>query len=148
MQADRIIQDSENNRLKSEMIVFAQTIMSYYLSGNLDAVYKMGNSFGYTQVENVPKNVTILYESFSDILYFKIFSYDSFMGFSIVFLEDTINFVKLVNRNVWDDYKILILLFQLNIIALLAFFLFHQVLRPLNKLRYAIDELKAGIYAK
>lgn len=148
MQTDRIIQDSENNRLKSEMIVFAQAIMSYYLNGNLDAVYRMGNSFGYTQVENVPKNAVTLYESFNDILYFKIFSYDSFMGFSIVFLEDTISFVKLISRNAWDDYKILILLFQLSIISLLAFFLFHQVLRPLSKLRFAIDELKAGIYAR
>lgn len=148
IQTNKMIQDSENKRLQNEMIVFAQILIPYYLSGNLDTVYKMGSGFGYTQVEKTPKNAKVLYESFNDILYFKIFTYDSFMGFSIIFLEDAINFVKLIDNNIWNNYKILILLFQLGIIALLSFFLFHQVLRPLNKLRYAINELKGGIYAK
>ncbi|MBR7117746.1 MAG: HAMP domain-containing histidine kinase [Helicobacteraceae bacterium] len=148
IQTDKILQESQNDRLKSEMIVFVQTLMPYYLSGNLDAVYRIGNSFGYTRVTDVPKNATTLYEDFSNILYFRIFSYDSFMGFSVFFLDDEISFVRLVNKNAWDDYKIIILLFHLIIIALLAFFLFHKVLRPLNKLKNAIDELKGGIYAK
>ncbi|RAX53873.1 hypothetical protein CCY99_05690 [Helicobacter sp. 16-1353] len=148
IQTNKMMQDSETKRLQNEMIVFAQILIPYYLSGNLDAVYKIGNGFGYTQMEKIPKNTQILYESFNDILYFKIFTYDSFIGFSITFLEDTINFVKIIDNNAWNNYKILILLFQLSIIMLLSFFLFHQVLRPLNRLRYAINELKGGIYAK
>lgn len=143
-----MIQDSENKQLQNEMIVFAQILIPYYLSGNLDVVFNMGQSFGYIQVEEVPKNSITLYESFNDILYFKIFTYDSYMGFSIKFLEDSISFVKLKNNNAWNKYKVVILLFQLSIISLLAFFLFHQILRPINKLHKAIDEVKSGIYAK
>lgn len=148
IQTDKILKESQDDRLKSEMIVFVQTLMPYYLSGNLDAVYRIGNSFGYTQVVDVPKNATTLYEDFNNMLYFRIFSYDSFMGFSIVFLDNKITFVRLVSSNEWDNYKTIVLLFHLSIIALLAFFLFHKVLRPLNRLKNAIDELKAGIYAK
>lgn len=143
-----MIEESENKRLQNEMIVFAQILTPYYLSGNLDVVYKMGNSFGYTQVEEVPKNAIILHQSFNDILYFKIFTYDSFMGFSLFFLDDSINFVRLIGNSTWNNYKILILFSQLSIIALLAFFLFYQVLRPLNRLHQAIEELKGGVYGK
>ncbi len=148
IQTDKTIQESETNRLQSEIVIFAQTLIPYYLNGNLDVVYKLSENFHYQEIEQVPKNAEILYESFNGMLHFKIFTYDSFIGFTIAFLDDSINFVTLKDNNAWNNYKILILLFQLGIIALLAFFLFHQVLHPINKLRNAIDELKSGIYRK
>ncbi|WP_147289735.1 ATP-binding protein [Helicobacter sp. MIT 14-3879] len=148
MRTNQIISESETKRMQNEITVFAQTLIPYYLNGNLNLIYKMGYNFGYKNIDNIPRNAQILKEESNGILYFKIFSYDSFIGFSISFLEDSINFVKQKDNNAWNNYKILILLFQLGLIFLLLFFLFYQIMRPLNKLKDSINELKNGIYAK
>lgn len=148
IRTSNIIEESETKRLQNEVAVFAQTIIPYYLNGNLNVVYKMADNFGYKIIYNIPKNAKILDETSNGILHFKTFYYDNFIGFSVMFLDDSISFVKKKDNSAWNDYKILILFFQLGLIFLLLFFLFYQVLRPLNKLKYSINELKNGIYAK
>lgn len=148
IRTSNVIEESETKRLQNEIAVFAQTIIPYYLNGNLNAVYKMSENFGYKIIDNVPKNAKILDDTSNGILHFSTFYYDSFIGFSVMLLDDSINFVKKKDNSAWNDYKIFILFFQLGLIFLLLFFLFYQVLLPLKKLKKSINELKNGIYAK
>lgn len=148
IRASQVISDSESKRMQNEMIVFAQTIIPYYLNGNFNAIYKMSYDFGYAQVRNIPQSAEILFEESNGFLGISVFSYDDFFGFSLALLDDSIHFVRQNDSNAWNKYRIFMLIFQIILIFLLLFFLFYQVLRPLNLLKDSIDELKAGIYAK
>lgn len=143
-----LIYESESQRLQNEIVVFAQTIIPYYLNGNLSVVHKFSENFGYKSVDSVSKNAKILYNDSSGILTFKIYEFDKFIGFSLILLDDRINLVREKDLSEWDRYKSFTLLFQLSLILLMLFFLFYQVLRPLNLLKDSINELKRGIFAK
>lgn len=144
-----VIHDSENKRLQNEIAILVQTITPYYLSGNLNAVYRIGENFGYTRASAIPKNVKIIYNESNGILNFTIFSYDNFIGFSVAFLDDSgINLIRQKDTSAWDRYKSFVLLFESALILLILFFFFYQVLRPLNALKDSINELKHGIFAK
>ena len=144
-----VIHESESKRLQNEIIILVQTLTPYYLSGNLSAVYRIGANFGYTRTSTAPKNAQILYGESNGILNFKIFSYDNFVGFSVAFLDDNgINLVRQKDTSAWDKYKVFMLLFQSALILMILFFFFYQILRPLNKLKDSLDELKRGIFAK
>lgn len=140
--------ESESKRMQNEIVVFAQTLIPYYLNGNLSVIYKMSENFGYKRISSVAKNAEILYEKSNGILTFKIYEFDKFIGFSLIFLDDGLHLVREKDLSKWDRYKTFMLLFQTSLILLIIFFLFYQVLRPLNLLKDSINELKSGVFAK
>lgn len=148
LRTSNVIYESESKRLQNEIVVFAQTIIPYYLNGNLNAVRKFSENFGYKSIDNVANNAKILYEESNGILNFRIYEFDKFIGFSLIMLGDGLHLVREKDLSKWDRYKIFMLLFQLSLILLILFFLFYQVLRPLNALKDSIDELKRGVFAK
>ncbi|MDE6886614.1 MAG: HAMP domain-containing histidine kinase [Helicobacteraceae bacterium] len=148
VKTDSTIRDIETKRLKDEILFLAQSLVPYYLNGNIDYIYKIGDNFGFTNLDKVPKNADVIYKESNQIITLRIFVYGSNIGFSIIFLDNEIHFVKQIGYSVWDKYKIILLLFQVSIIILLFLFFFYQVMRPLDKLKDAINELKDGIYAK
>ena len=140
--------ESESKRMQNEIVVFAQTLIPYYLNGNLSVIYKMSENFGYKRISSVAKNAEILYEKSNGILTFKIYEFDKFIGFSLIFLDDGLHLVREKDLSKWDRYKTFMLIFQTSLILLIIFFLFYQVLRPLNLLKDSINELKSGVFAK
>lgn len=144
-----VLRESENKRLQNEIVVLVQTITPYYLNGNLSVVYRIGENFGYSRVNAIPKHAQTLYNESNGILGIKIFSYDNFIGFSVAFLDDNgINLVRPKDENAWNRYKVFMLLFQSMLILMILFFFFYQVLRPLNVLKDSIDGVKRGIFDK
>lgn len=149
MRTSSVLRESENKRLQNEIVVLVQTITPYYLNGNLSVVYRIGENFGYSRVNAIPKHAQTLYSESNGILGIKIFSYDNFIGFSVAFLDDNgINLVRPKDENAWNRYKVFMLLFQSTLILMILFFFFYQVLRPLNVLKDSIDEVKRGIFDK
>lgn len=149
IRTNSVLRESENKRLQNEIVVLVQTITPYYLNGNLSVVYRIGENFGYSRVNALPKNAQTLYSESNGILGVKIFSYDNFIGFSVAFLDDNgINLVRPKDENAWNRYKVFMLLFQSTLIMMILFFFFYQVLRPLNVLKDSIDEVKRGIFDK
>lgn len=149
MRTSSVLRESENKRLQNEIVVLVQTITPYYLNGNLSVVYRIGENFGYSRVNAIPKHAQTLYSESNGILGIKIFSYDNFIGFSVAFLDDNgINLVRPKDENAWNRYKVFMLLFQSTLIVMILFFFFYQVLRPLNVLKDSIDEVKRGIFDK
>ena len=149
IRTNSVLRESENKRLQNEIVVLVQTITPYYLNGNLSVVYRIGENFGYSRVNALPKNAQTLYSESNGILGIKIFSYDNFIGFSVAFLDDNgINLVRPKDENAWNRYKVFMLLFQSTLIMMILFFFFYQVLRPLNVLKDSIDEVKRGIFDK
>lgn len=149
MRTSSVLRESENKRLQNEIVVLVQTITPYYLNGNLSVVYRIGENFGYSRVNAIPKHAQTLYSESNGILGIKIFSYDNFIGFSVAFLDDNgINLVRPKDENAWNRYKVFMLLFQSTLIMMILFFFFYQVLRPLNVLKDSIDEVKRGIFDK
>lgn len=101
-----VLRESENKRLQNEIVVLVQTITPYYLNGNLSVVYRIGENFGYSRVNAIPKHAQTLYNESNGILGIKIFSYDNFIGFSVAFLDDNgINLVRPKDENAWNRYK-------------------------------------------
>lgn len=149
IQSDYVFSKSENKRIQNEVIIFTQMLIPYYLNGDLDQLCRIGLSFGYMQISSIPAYAKILYENDNDMIYFKIFSYDNLIGFSLHFLEDSedsVVFVKPLDDNIWNKYKIFILIFQIVIVLFLTFFVFNQIFLPLDKLHKAISKFKSGIY--
>lgn len=148
IQSNAMFKKSEYSRMQNEIIIFAQTISPYYVNGEIDVVKKMISSFGYTLIKSIPDGSNILYEKFGDILGFIVFSYKSYIGLSIIFLDDSITFSKSIDYYLWNEYRIVLLIFQLIIILLILFFIFNQIFSPLIKLQNAVNQIKNGIYAR
>lgn len=151
LQADRLISASENKRIQNEILIFGQAMAPHFVGGRLDYVEKVSEKFGYKKVAQIPRGANILYEDDDGFLRFFLFDYRDFVGFSLIsgaFSGDSVVFMKRAKITAWDDYKAFIFVFWVGVFALLAFFLFYQVLGPLNRLHNAIDELRNGIYAK
>lgn len=143
-----LIYESENKRMQNEIVVFAQTIIPYYLNGNLSVVEKLSENFGYKLRPNAPKDAKTLYAESNGILDFRIYEFGKSIGFSLVFIDDELHLSRQRDLSAWDRYKRFMLLFQSALILLILFFLFYQILRPLQALKNSIDELKSGIFAK
>lgn len=143
-----LIYESENKRMQNEIVVFAQTIIPYYLNGNLSVVEKLSENFGYKLRPNAPKDAKTLYAESNGILDFRIYEFGKSIGFSLVFIDDELHLSRMRDLSAWDRYKRFMLLFQSALILLILFFLFYQILRPLQALKNSIDELKSGIFAK
>lgn len=148
MQANAIFQESEYNRTQNEIIIFAQTLSPYYINGDSDVVNTMISNFGYKALNKIPKDAKIINEKFGDIISYKVFSYESSIGLSIIFLDDSITFSKKIDYHLWNEYRIIFLISQLIIVLLISFFLFHQIFTPLKKLQIAVNQINNGIYAK
>lgn len=143
-----LIYESESKRLQNEIVVFAQTIIPYYLNGNLSVVEKLSKNFGYKPLKKVPKDAKTLYAESNGILEFRIYEFGKSIGFSLIFIDDELHLSRQRDLGEWDRYKRFTLLFQSALILLILFFLFYQILRPLQALKNSIDELKGGIFAK
>ncbi|MGX2982566.1 ATP-binding protein [Helicobacter sp. 23-1045] len=143
-----LIYESESKRLQNEIVVFAQSIIPYYLNGNLSVVEKFRENFGYKKLQSAPKDAKILFAESNGILEFKIYEFGKMIGFSVNFMDDALYLARDKDLGAWDRYKRFMLLFQSALIALILFFLFCQILRPLQVLKNSIDELKSGVFAK
>ncbi|MGX3011253.1 ATP-binding protein [Helicobacter sp. 23-1044] len=143
-----LIYESESKRLQNEIVVFAQSIIPYYLNGNLSVVEKFRENFGYKKLQNAPKDAKILFAESNGILEFKIYEFGKMIGFSVNFMDDALYLARDKDLGAWDRYKRFMLLFQSALIALILFFVFYQILRPLQVLKNSIDELKSGVFAK
>lgn len=135
-------------RLQSEIYIFTQTIMPYFVSGNLEAVYRISYNFGFQNIYEMPQNRVLLHKENNGILQVETFAFGNNVGVSVGFLGRELIFAKGFKSSFWNDYTILVLIFQLGIYGLLIFFFFYQIFRPLKQLKNAINELKSGIYAK
>lgn len=143
-----VIYESESKRMQNEIVVFAQTIIPYYLNGNLTVVERLSENFGYKPLKKAPKDAKNLYAESNGILEFRIYEFDKSIGFSLIFIDDELHLARQRDLSAWDRYKRFMLLFQSALILLILFFLFYQILRPLQALKNSIDELKGGIFAK
>lgn len=143
-----LMYESESKRMQNEIVVFAQTIIPYYLNGNLSVVEKLSENFGYKPLKTAPKDAKTLYAESNGILDFRIYEFEKIIGFSLIFIDDELHLSRQMDLSAWDRYKRFMLLFQSALILLILFFLFYQILRPLQALKNSIDELKRGIFAK
>ncbi|PAF42434.1 HAMP domain-containing protein [Helicobacter sp. 11S02596-1] len=145
-QTDKIIAEKQNERIKNETMLFIQSILPNYTTGNLNAVMLAVRKFGYTRLQEMPQAFKIIEARNDDMLGIKIFRTDKKIGFGVNYFGDTFVVVKNIETDFWEANRLKVFFLPIILILAILYIIFFTLLTPLNKLSYAIKEFAKGKY--
>ncbi|PAF52529.1 ATP-binding protein [Helicobacter sp. 13S00477-4] len=147
-QTDRIILEKQNERAKNETMLFIQSILPNYTTGNLNAVMLAVKKFEYIRLPQMPKNYKVLEVVKDDMLRITIFRTKNRIGFSVNYFGDTFIVVKDFETDFWEENRLQVFFLPIVLILIILYIISFTLLAPLNKLNFAIKEFAKGQYNK
>lgn len=145
-QTDKIIVEKQNERIKNETMLFIQSILPNYTTGNLNAVMLAVKKFGYTQLYSMPQSFKIIEARNDDMLGIKIFRTENKIGFSVTYFGDNFVVVKDIETDFWEENRLKVFFLPIILILAVLYIISFTILTPLNKLSNAIKEFAKGKY--
>lgn len=147
-QSDKIITEKQNERAKNETMLFIQSILPNYTSGNLSAVTLAMKKFGYVYLLQMPKKYKIVASRNDDMLGVKIFRTASKIGFSVNYFGDNFIVAKDIESDFWEENRLKVFFLPIMLILGVLYVISFTLINPLNKLGYAIKEFAKGKYER
>lgn len=145
-QSDKIITEKQNERAKNETMLFIQSILPNYTTGNINAVTLAMKKFGYIRLIAMPRNYKIIDSRNDDMLGVKIFRTKTTIGFSVNYFGDNFIVAKDIESDFWEENRLKVFFFPIMFILGVLYVISFTLLNPLNKLGYAIKEFAKGKY--
>ncbi|PAF54121.1 hypothetical protein BKH42_02605 [Helicobacter sp. 13S00482-2] len=145
-QSDKIITEKQNERAKNETMLFIQSILPNYTTGNLNAVRLAMRKFGYIRLIAMPKSYKIIESKNDDMLGVKIFRTKSKIGFSVNYFGDNFIVAKDIESDFWEENRLKVFFLPIMLILGVLYVISFTLINPLNKLGYAIKEFAKGKY--
>ncbi|PAF41572.1 HAMP domain-containing protein [Helicobacter sp. 11S03491-1] len=145
-QTDKIIVEKQTERAKNETMLFIQSILPNYTTGNLSAVLLAVKKFGYTRLFLMPRYYKVIETKNDDMLGVEIFRTGQKIGFGINYFGDNFIVVKNIESDFWEENRLKVFFLPIMLILTVLYLISFTLLNPLNKLSCAIKEFAKGKY--